>query len=72
MDRSIAEQIENFVMERFGDQVTIDKREIVHLANDSNLPMDVKDAIKGLPEGEWERYDLIGLIREQAKAGAEA
>lgn len=69
MDRSMAEQVENFVMERFGDQRTITKREIVHLANDSNLPLEVKDAIRGLPEGEWKRYDLIGLIREQGQVG---
>ncbi len=71
MERATAEEIENWVQQTFGDRQRITKEELVNIADNSNLPQDMKDAIEGLPDGEWSKYDLVGVVRRSAGAEVE-
>ncbi|MHB8762509.1 MAG: hypothetical protein ACYC6J_09070 [Coriobacteriia bacterium] len=66
MDMEVQKVI-SWLQDNVGDRVS--KTELVQKAQDSDLPMEAKSALRDLPEGEHSKDIIISTLKDKLMAG---
>jgi hypothetical protein len=68
MNTQMVQQVTGWIQGTFANQQTVSKDELMAKAKDSSLPQEAKDGLSQLPQGTWNKDELLGKVRDMMMA----